>query len=113
MAIPISGTLESAGKFPLVRAEDVVMPDDTRLSEVEFGGGGGSGGGCGCDPRLNDLLDENGNILKEKLPIVELAQDVADMVLNEDGNISEDLLPEAWVKDIVDQYINEALGGEY
>lgn len=42
MAIPISGTLESAGKFPLVNAADVLMPDNSRLSEVDFSGGGGS-----------------------------------------------------------------------
>lgn len=40
------------GKFPLVDAEDVLMPDGKRLSEFE----GGSGGG------LNITDDGNGNV---------------------------------------------------
>lgn len=92
MALRIYSTIETDGPYPAVNAADVEMPDGSRLSEVEIGGGG-SGGGCDCDPRLNDILDENGNILKEKLPIVELVQDVAGVVLDDEGKIKEDLLP--------------------
>jgi len=37
---------------------------------------------------------------------------VAGMV-DENGKIKGDYLPEAWVQTYVEQYVNEALGGEY
>ncbi len=91
MAIPISGTLESAGKFPLVNAADVLMPDNSRLSEVSLGGGSGGG----------------------SLDVEALIAAVKDAVLDENDKIQEQYLPEEWVKRYVEEYIDEALGGEY
>ena len=120
MAIAISGTLESAGKFPLAFAKDVEMPDGTRLSEVALGGGG-------TDPRVDALLQEvnamfdgDGKLKPEYLPemsaedprVDELIETVG-AVFDANGKINEVFLPEEWVKNYVEEYIDEALRGDY
>ena len=120
MAIAISGTLESAGKFPLAFAKDVEMPDGTRLSEVALGGGG-------TDPRVDALLQEvnamfdgDGKLKPEYLPemsaedprVDELIETVGS-VFDANGKINEVFLPEEWVKNYVEEYIDEALRGDY
>ena len=155
MAIAISGTLEPAGKFPLVEAPSIALPTgerldalfdddgkiksdslppvetaDARLDELLDDDGNikaeklpdieatdprvdelmenvnamfSEDGKLkeeylpeieATDPRVDDILNDDGNILKEKLPIVELAEEVAGVVLDDEGKIKEDLLPE-------------------
>ena len=123
MAIAISGTLEPAGKFPLVEAPSIALPTgerldalfdndgkiksdslppvetaDARLDELLDDDGNIKAEKLPdidtSDPRVDDLLDDNGNVLKEKLPVVELAEEVAGVVLDDEGKIKEELLPE-------------------
>ena len=154
MAIAISGTLEPAGKFPLVEAPSIALPTGERLDALFDDEGKIKSGSLppvetadsrldelldddgnikaeklpdieatdprvddmlsamenmfpdgklseeylpeieAADPRVDDILDDDGNILKEKLPIVELAEEVAGVVLDDEGKIKEDLLPE-------------------
>ena len=77
------------GTFAMVDAADVEMPDGKRLSEVDFSGDGGS------------------------VDIEEIIAAVGELVFDENGKIKEEFLPEDWVKKYVDQYVEEALGGEY
>jgi hypothetical protein len=75
------------GTFAMVDASDVEMPNGKRLSEVEFGGG--------------------------SLDMEALIAAVKGAVLDENDKIQEQYLPEEWVQRYVEEYIDEALGGEY
>jgi hypothetical protein len=87
MALRIYSTIETDGPYPAVMASDVEMPDGKRLSEVEFGGG--------------------------SLDMEALIAAVKGAVLDENDKIQEQYLPEEWVQRYVEEYIDEALGGEY
>lgn len=89
MALRIYSTIETDGPYPAAMAKDIEMPDGKRLSEVDFSGGGGS------------------------VDIEEILQAVGELVFDENGKIQEQYLPEEWVKRYVEEYIDEALGGEY
>lgn len=83
MAIGITGKFKPEGDYPLMDAEDIEMPDGTRLSEF--------------DPSdLPEITEaDNGKFLQAV-----------------DGKwVCVDAVPQ--VTAIVENYINEALGGEY
>ena len=73
---------------------------------------GGDSGGV-TDTRLNDLLDDKGIVKTANLPVTAILQTVMNTVLDDDQKIQESFLPEDWVKGYVEEYINEALRGEY
>ena len=71
---------------------------DIILAKALAGKGAAGGTGEG-DP----VLDRRVTALEEEL----------DTLLDENGKISEGMLPEDWVRAQVDTYVGEALGGEY
>ncbi len=95
MALKLYDKLTPSGDFALIDAEDVLMPDGKRLSEFESNSGTGSSGGSGSG--LPDVTTaDNGKIMQ----VVDGAWKVL-------------ALADSAVATYIDDYINEALGGEY
>ena len=96
----------------LVMAENMFDENGKIAEELLPDGIGGDSGGV-TDTRLNDLLDDKGIVKTANLPVTAILQTVMNTVLDDDQKIQESFLPEDWVKGYVEEYINEALGGEY
>ena len=121
MALKIYDKIAPSGDFPVVDSSHVEMPDGTRLSEATFGGGG-------TDPRVDVLIeevgamfDEDGKVKPEYLPDgiggtdprVDGLIETVGAVFDENGKVKEEYLPEDWVRGFVEEYIDEALRGDY
>ena len=113
MAIPISGTLEPAGKFPLVEAASIGLPNGERLNSLFDDDGKIASDSLpddvgGSDPRVDELLEnvnamfsEDGRLKEEYLPDIEASDPrvdglIADLngLFDDDGNLREEYLPE-------------------
>jgi hypothetical protein len=88
MAVEVIGTIKpkNGKKFPVVEAADVAMPDGNRLSDMKMGGDG--------------------------MPKVEAA-DSGKMLQVVDGVWQLVSVADSSIKTYIDDYINEALGGDY
>lgn len=112
MAVEVIGTLKpkNGGGFPIAEAEDILMPDGTRLSNLEVSDG------------ETPYIGENGNWWIGETDTGVPASASMPEVTEEDNDKILQVVNGAWaavavadsaVKTYVDDYISEALGGEY
>jgi hypothetical protein len=87
------------GTFPMVDAVDVLMPNGKRLSEVTLGEGGG-------DCQLPGVTAEDNGKIPQVVDGALVYTDVASLTVGE-------TTLEAYIADSVNNYIEEALGGDY
>ena len=102
MAIKLMDVIETAGDFPVINAPSVGIPGGGRLDNVFDEKGRVRAahlpddmGGSSTDPRVDELIETVG------------------AVFDENGKVKEAYLPEDWVRAFVEEYIDEALRGDY
>lgn len=105
MSIPITDKFKpkGAGGYALMDAEDVEMPDGTRLSDFKGG----------ASITVDSALSTTSTNPIQNQAVAQRFTELTEAFSETIGNVTEQIPSDSHINELIDAYLSEALGGDY